>query len=156
MIANMMEHLHKCGAFKRPAALDASVDLFRDAPGINYNGKTDTFSDTNGCVFRQVFQDWPLLRSAYTDFEINFNAWGFVNFAERYMNVAFIICAVYLAFCLFGQKIMANREPFKLKGALQLWNLLLSVFSFIGFFRTAPHLLNAVYQNGFYFSVSCL
>jgi hypothetical protein len=48
---------------------------------------------------------------------------------------------------------MQNRKPFDLKGPLALWNLGLSVFSFMGAIRTVPHLLNNIYQNDFHYSI---
>ena len=44
-------------------------------------------------------------------------------------------------------------KPFGLKGPLAVWNLLLALFSFVGFLRTAPHLINFLSRNGFYASV---
>lgn len=46
-----------------------------------------------------------------------------------------VISAVYLAFCYFGQKVMANRKPFNLKYSLVTWNFLLAAFSFVGAVR---------------------
>lgn len=47
---------------------------------------------------------------------------------------------------------MKNRQPFSLKTSLAAWNLFLSVFSFMGALRTVPHLLNNLYQFGFYYT----
>jgi hypothetical protein len=48
---------------------------------------------------------------------------------------------------------MVDRPAFGLKRLLAQWNLLLAVFSTIGFLRTAPHLLYYLYTRGFYASV---
>jgi elongation of very long chain fatty acids protein 6 len=51
---------------------------------------------------------------------------------------------VYLLWCYFGQKFMASVDYKKIWDTRQLlafWNLLLATFSFIGAFRTVPHLL---------------
>lgn len=149
----------RCGAFASIKPIDASVDLIADAPPLHFHSATNTYIDTNGCSFRQLFQDWPLLNVLYPfKFENEFNAWSSGFLAQRYMWVGFLLCAAYLIFNIVGTKVMANRTPFKLKRALQLWNLLLSVFSLIGFLRTAPHLLNTVIRDGFYESVrrSCM
>jgi hypothetical protein len=61
--------------------------------------------------------------------------------------------AADLLFCYWGQKLMMDRPAFGLKRLLAQWNLLLAVFSTIGFLRTAPHLLYYLYTRGFYASV---
>ena len=50
---------------------------------------------------------------------------------------------------------MKPYKPFGIQRALAAWNLLLALFSGIGFLRTAPHLLYYLYQRGFYSSI-CL
>jgi hypothetical protein len=83
-----------------------------------------------------------------------FNALPYVYFADRYFWVAFALSAAYLVLCFAGQRIMASRKPFGLENTLAGWNLLLAVFSTIGFWRTAPHLLYYLKTEGFYDSVS--
>lgn len=68
-------------------------------------------------------------------------------------HVPAIIGLLYLPAVYIGHKIMKNREPFKLKGPLICWNVLLAVFSTIGFLRTAPELFNSLNQHGFQHSV---
>ena len=52
-----------------------------------------------------------------------------------------------MIFCYVGQKhIMANRPAFDLKMPLAYWNLFLSTFSFMGMFRTVPHLLHNLHS----------
>jgi hypothetical protein len=58
------------------------------------------------------------------------------------------------AFCYFGKRAMAGAKPFGLQRTLVAWNAGLSLFSLVGFLRTAPHLLNTIAQDGFYASVS--
>lgn len=58
------------------------------------------------------------------------------------VNPMFPVYAVLLyAFLIrFGQRYFENRKPWNLRGALAAWNLTLSVFSAVGFLRTAPAL----------------
>ena len=49
---------------------------------------------------------------------------------------------LYAAFCYFGQLYFSSRHSWNLRGPMALWNLGLSVFSAIGFVRTAPHLVH--------------
>ena len=44
-----------------------------------------------------------------------------------------------------GQYAMKNRLPWNWRGLMALWNLSLSVFSWIGMFRTLPSLLHNFY-----------
>lgn len=48
---------------------------------------------------------------------------------------------------------MAGAKPFGLQTSLIAWNAGLSLFSLIGFLRTAPHLLHTIATDGFYTSV---
>lgn len=143
-----------CGSYHGMSPLPVDVPLFGShVPSSVYNATADTYTDTNGCNYRQLFQEVPALRPLYSEFEANFTALSFVEFANRYFHVAFLICAAYALFLIVGGRIMKNREPFKLRPALILWNIGLASFSFIGFLRTAPHLLYFLYDRGFYNSV---
>jgi hypothetical protein len=56
-----------------------------------------------------------------------------------------VVCVVvYMLFCYFGQKIMANYKAFDLVGPLAAWNLFLSLFSTYGAIRTVPHILHRI------------
>ena len=71
-------------------------------------------------------------------------------------NWALSLYASILYICLIfgGQKLMANRPPFALRGALTAWNILLATFSIMGFLRTAPELFHVLKdESGFYKSV---
>jgi elongation of very long chain fatty acids protein 6 len=48
---------------------------------------------------------------------------------------------------------MERLKPFDLRGPLAAWNLGLALFSFVGFLRTAPHLVHYVATRGVYESV---
>lgn len=63
------------------------------------------------------------------------------GYFEKHFEIPIISVILYLLFCYFGIKIMENKKPFDLKYSLAAWNLFLSTFSFIGMFRTVPHLI---------------
>jgi len=48
----------------------------------------------------------------------------------------------YGLFCVLGQAYFSNRKPWNWRRAMALWNLGLSLFSAVGFLRTAPQLLH--------------
>ena len=109
---------------------------------------------TNGCPFRQLPQDVPLLRPLYSDFELSFSSLHFVDWAAANGSVPVALCALYLALSLWvGPWLMASRPAMQCKNQLAVWNLLLAVFSAAGFARTAPHLLYYVWKNGAWDSV---
>jgi hypothetical protein len=51
---------------------------------------------------------------------------------------------------VFGTKfMMRNRQPFGLFVPLNLWNLLLAVFSIVGTLKLTPEFVSTVYNLGF-------
>ena len=53
-------------------------------------------------------------------------------FSKHAKSYAFLACGFYLASIFLIQQIMKRRQPFNLKKLLILWNLSLSMFSFLG------------------------
>jgi elongation of very long chain fatty acids protein 6 len=96
----------------------------------------------------QIYESYPALGAFYFDFEKNFDATKYNEFALKYwphVPVAFV--TAYLAMIHFGQKYMKKhygkeKDPFKLKKMLAVWNLGLALFSFIGMTKTVPQLLH--------------
>ncbi|OXB70719.1 UNVERIFIED_CONTAM: hypothetical protein H355_002100 [Colinus virginianus] len=85
--------------------------------------------------------------------EANFDASFQVKWVRRNYFLAPLAAILYLLFCYFGTRFMKKREPFNLDRPLKWWNLFLSVFSFIGMLRVAPHLLYMLYKWGFEVSI---
>lgn len=110
---------------------------------------------TTGCEFRQLPQEYPILAPFYTPYELSFNPISAQKWSIDYWPLAWAIVGAYLAFCYFGQRAMSapTTNAIKPKLLLALWNLLLAVFSFVGFLRTAPHLVNTLVKHGLYASV---
>lgn len=137
----------RCGAWAdRPNGQEASLTL-------HFVGDDGPNLDSSGCPYTQLWQEFRWLEPLYTDFEKRFNTLPVVNWMTYNSWVPIAAVSVYLAFCYFGQRAMDPRTAFKLKKPLAAWNLLLSVFSLIGFLRTAPHLLYFGWRDGFYSSV---
>jgi hypothetical protein len=137
-----------CGTFAGRAAaapLAAGAAVFHD---------NTTWRTPQGCAFRQLPDAVPALAPLYSNAELSFNALPFADWASDNWWLAWAICGAYLLFCHWGSKAMSTRPAFNLKGPLGYWNMLLAVFSGLGFLRTAPHLLYFLYERGFYSSVS--
>jgi len=61
---------------------------------------------------------------------------------------------VYVILIHAAQHWMKNREPYNLRSLLLTWNVGLSIFSIIGFLRTAPELFHLLKEpTGFYLSI---
>jgi len=76
-----------------------------------------------------------------TLFEQNYDSTPGLLFAKEHPYIPVGITMYYLAACYFGRLYMANRQAYDLQMSLAYWNLFLSVFSFVGMFRTVPQLI---------------
>ncbi|CAL8123749.1 unnamed protein product [Orchesella dallaii] len=64
---------------------------------------------------------------------------------------------IYVALVFYGQWLMKDKTPLKLRKVLTLWNITLALFSAMGFFRSAPELLvSALQPDGLHRSVCSL
>ncbi|XP_078685357.1 very long chain fatty acid elongase 6-like [Branchiostoma floridae x Branchiostoma belcheri] len=87
------------------------------------------------------------------------------EFEERFDSAAFhrwfrarwwwsvVLSAAYVALVFGGRRLMAAREPFRLRLPLVMWNSGLAVFSILGALRTNVTLFHILQQKGFRFSV---
>lgn len=151
-----VEYLRITPAHAMPAPPCGSAGTAATSSGVAYDAARDVYRESHGCEFRQLFQEFKPLRGAYLDFEARFNALPYVDLATQTFGVVLVICALYLALCVMGTRVMASRKPFKLGRMLTSWNLLLSMFSAVGFLRTAPHLVYYLSRTGLYASVRWL
>ncbi|ODN04553.1 putative fatty acid elongation protein 3 [Orchesella cincta] len=78
--------------------------------------------------------------------------WMFTNW--HYSVYASVI---YVALVFYGQWLMKDKSPMKLRKVLTLWNITLALFSAMGFFRSAPELfVSAIQPDGLHRSVCYL
>eukprot|EP00598_Pedospumella_elongata_P000671 CAMPEP_0184966624 /NCGR_PEP_ID=MMETSP1098-20130426/241_1 /TAXON_ID=89044 /ORGANISM="Spumella elongata, Strain CCAP 955/1" /LENGTH=315 /DNA_ID=CAMNT_0027487933 /DNA_START=27 /DNA_END=974 /DNA_ORIENTATION=- len=113
-------------------------------------GATGNLTHARGVEYKQLFNHYPALEPFYGDFEKSFDPMPLLNAMRDNEYVIPVTCVVvYMLFCFFGQKIMANVKPFGLVGALSAWNLFLSLFSFYGAVRTVPHMLHRIASEPF-------
>ena len=77
-------------------------------------------------------------------FEKNFTPGGYLDFANDNWPIPIILVILYMLFCRFGSEFMKDKKPFDLLGPLAAWNAALSLFSFIGMFRTVPFLIASI------------
>jgi len=80
-----------------------------------------------------------------------------LNWWQKWFGQNWIYCVyltvIYVALIYSGRIWMKNRQPYKLKQPLILWNVSLAAFSIVGFWRSLPELLHLLGEpNGFYTS----
>lgn len=59
-------------------------------------------------------------------------------------------CAIYFGLIVLGQKYFETRPAWNWRRTLAVWNLVIAVFSFWGFMRTAPQLAHNIYYYGWH------
>jgi len=72
---------------------------------------------------------------------------------ENWRPVCAWASGIYLLLIFGGQLIMANRQPFQLRGPLVAWNIMLAVFSITGAARTFPEFIYTFSTQGFHHSL---
>ena len=68
-------------------------------------------------------------------------------------TLSFYYVALYLTCVFGGQYFLRNRKAFQLRGYLTAWNMLLSIFSFVGALRCTPELLRVLRHHDLFYSV---
>jgi elongation of very long chain fatty acids protein 6 len=91
--------------------------------------------------YKQFFQLAPRFPGFYTRLEAEVELEPVQNWMKDSPWIPIVAVVLYLALCYFGPKLMASRKPYILRAPLVTWNFGLSVFSFIGAYRTVPHIL---------------
>lgn len=100
--------------------------------------------------FAQQTKQWGPNYAFPLSFEENFDVDKSIQWFHDKAHMPFIFgLVIYLAVLYFGQKLMANREPMKLRIPLILWNSALAVFSIMGFLRVLPEFLYTWRTFGF-------
>lgn len=99
----------------------------------------------DGIAYREFSCDYPQLQPFYFEFEKKYDPIPVLDWM-RYHSMAPVYAVVlYGVLIATGQYAMRNREAWNWRRFMALWNLTLSVFSWIGMFRTLPQLLHNLY-----------
>lgn len=109
---------------------------------------------TNDYVSKETFESfeclYPTLAKTYFKFEYpTKSSDDLLKFMDNNTWVPFLAVGLYFLLIFAGQKYMENREALDWRKTLACWNLFLSVFSAVGFFRMAPHLVHNLYHYDF-------
>lgn len=120
-------------------------------------GKESTFDRPTDLLLHSVEakQQYPELMSVLYPFqwEQNFRGSPLCAACRCRWWVSYFASTVYLIGLWKGTAMMEDKQPYGLKSVLALWNLFLAVFSFVGFFRTGPHLYYMLKDFGFEYTV---
>jgi elongation of very long chain fatty acids protein 6 len=104
------------------------------APGHN------TYNYSFEFTYEKVWQNTAMLRRELIWF---YEGW--------YLPLLYSITYICLVF--LGQRIMKNREKFRLNRSLIAWNILLACFSILGTIRALPAFLARVFKYGLDYSI---
>lgn len=75
-------------------------------------------------------------------------------FFDEYSDNLQLLVVLYAALLLAGPKAMENREPFKLKGVMRVWNFSLALFSIFGGISCTKMMIYMMRDRSFY-EVTC-
>lgn len=92
------------------------------------------------CIYPQLF---------YFEFEKNYDPIPVLDWMRYHPMVPIAAVVAYGILITIGQYAMRNREPFNFRWLMAFWNLSLSLFSWIGMFRTLPQLMHNLYFMSF-------
>jgi hypothetical protein len=84
---------------------------------------------------------YKIAHTGATPYELSFSPLAIRDWAEENWIHAVIWVVGYLLFCHYGVLFMENRKAWDIRYLLAVWNGALSLFSFMGVFRTVivPH-----------------
>ena len=116
----------------------------------------DVVYTQRGDAFAQLWQHIPLLKLTYFEFENRYDPDVVLFWMRDHWEVPILAVLAYVVLIVAGPKLMDKLGVgrLELRAAMATWNALLSVFSFIGMLRTAPHLLHNV-ANKDYMTTVC-
>lgn len=93
---------------------------------------------------------YPEWDGIYFDWERSFNNGGeYAMFTRQHMMVPVVAVVLYVLLVFGGTALMRSREHFEVRGAMGVWNLALSIFSWCGALRLMPQLLATLANLGF-------
>jgi len=109
---------------------------------LHLNGIAEECIGTNGSgtKFIEFSCIQPILGKAYFSFEKMYDPIPILSWMQNNPMIPVVAIASYLILILIGRAYMAKHPASSWRKILAVWNFSLSLFSFIGAFRTAPQL----------------
>lgn len=87
------------------------------------------------------------LQAIYAEIEANYTIVHTSAIARRLWYVPPSVCTFYLLLTVLGKRWMTSRSPLKFRKTLAVWNLVLAVFSFMGFLGVTPELVKHAWRD---------
>ena len=114
-------------------------------------------TDPSGACLRYTSYGIPYeeISCLYPSMGKTYMSWEYVEWLpmyewmrDNYVWFPPLMCVIYLTGIFSGRQYFETREPFSWRNSLALWNLGLSTFSTIGFWRMLPQLMHNLYHYG--------
>uniref|UniRef100_A0A7S2N486 Elongation of fatty acids protein n=1 Tax=Helicotheca tamesis TaxID=374047 RepID=A0A7S2N486_9STRA len=96
----------------------------------------------NGIKYAEFSCLYSELEPFYMDFEKRYDPIPVLTWMQEHPIVPIAACTLYAILIVVGRALMKDADAWKWRKVLAFWNLGLSVFSWIGMFRTLPHLIH--------------
>eukprot|EP00550_Attheya_septentrionalis_P006343 CAMPEP_0198281718 /NCGR_PEP_ID=MMETSP1449-20131203/1614_1 /TAXON_ID=420275 /ORGANISM="Attheya septentrionalis, Strain CCMP2084" /LENGTH=293 /DNA_ID=CAMNT_0043977619 /DNA_START=64 /DNA_END=945 /DNA_ORIENTATION=+ len=96
---------------------------------------------SGGVGYREFSCVIPSLERFYFEFEKKYDPIPVLSWMQNHSVMPITAVILYAVFMVVGRTAMKNRQAWSWRNILAVWNLSLSVFSWIGMFRTAPQLI---------------
>lgn len=101
-------------------------------------------SDPSKTEFVEFSCLYPALEPSYMEWEKDSKLfWFFYDLFDKYPFAPMIAAILYGVGIHAGRKYMEDRKPFQWRKAMALWNLFLSIYSFMAMVRVFPPLLHS-------------
>ena len=91
--------------------------------------------------------------TAFENLQETFKAAPLKQFLGDHDEIPVFAVTAYLCVVFYGAEFMKERKAMKLHHLFSFWNLLLAIFSILGFIATAPTFVSALVNKGFQFTV---
>jgi hypothetical protein len=134
-----MDPFRQTGTVAIPKHKD--MDTLEFDPPDGFIGKVNIFPDPVSSPSYMDLWDWEK--------NLKFHEWR-VWIGTHWRHPVHI-CFLYVMAIFLGQIWMKRKQPYKLNRLMIIWNVILAVFSLLGFLRSMPEVLHLLDRpNGFY------
>mmetsp|Transcript_4354 Transcript_4354/g.8370 ORF Transcript_4354/g.8370 Transcript_4354/m.8370 type:complete len:292 (-) Transcript_4354:184-1059(-) len=103
-------------------------------------------TNIDGVHYQEFSCIYPTLGKSYTRWETFYDPIPGITWMQKHPELPVVALVAYAVLIVLGRKAMETREPWKWRNILAAWNLMLSLFSWVGAFRTAPQLFHNLYH----------
>lgn len=101
----------------------------------------------DGISYREFSCVYPQIESLYFNFEKKYDPIPVLNWMKEHPVIPVAAVVAYGFLIIWGQHVMKSRSAWNWRKVMAMWNLSLSVFSWIGMFRTLPQLMHNLYHT---------